>query len=305
MAAVGETAAISLEGLTKYYGRSRGIVDVDLEVARGECFGFLGPNGAGKSTTMRILLDLIRPTRGRATVLGRDARGGSLEIRARTGYVPGELELYEKLTPRELFAYFGSLRGGFDGAYLRSVVDRLELELDRPIRSLSRGNKQKVGLVQAFAHRPELLVLDEPTSGLDPLVQQSFHALVRDAVGEGRTVFLSSHVLSQVEHVADRAGIIRDGRLVAVEDVGALRGRAIREFEVRFADDAPGSALEAVENVREVRVEGPLARLVVEGSPDRLIKELAAHEVVDLRSREPDLEDVFLSYYADPDADAA
>jgi beta-exotoxin I transport system ATP-binding protein len=294
-------AAIAFDGVTKLYGRkqSRGILDVRLEVERGECFGFLGPNGAGKSTTIRLILDLIRPTSGRVTVLGLDSRRQSVEIRRRLGYLPGELALYEQLTPLELFEFLGHLRGGFDRAHVLALAERLGLELGRPIRALSRGNKQKVGLVQAFAGKPELLVLDEPTSGLDPLVQQTFHSLVRENVTEGRTVFLSSHVLSEVQHVADRVGIIREGRIVATEEVGALRGRSVHELEVRFAEPVPREGLEGVAGVRSVRLEGPVAHILVEGPLDSLIKELARHVVVDLRSHEPDLEDVFLSYYSD------
>jgi ABC-2 type transport system ATP-binding protein len=290
-------AALALDRVTKLYGSQRGVLDLTLEIDAGECFGFLGPNGAGKSTTIRLVLDLIRPTSGRVTVLGLDSRRDGIEIRRRLAYLPGELRLYESLTPRELLEYFGNLRGGFDRAETVALADRFQLELDRPIRSLSRGNKQKVGLVNAFAARPELLVLDEPTSGLDPLVQQTFHALVRETVSAGRTVFLSSHVLSEVQHVADRVGIIREGRLVAVEEVGALRGRALRELEVRFDQPVPRAELAAVPGVRDVEIEGPVARVLVEGSPDALIKELGLHTVVDLKSHEPDLEDVFLSYY--------
>jgi len=292
------TPAPALHELTKVYGTRRGVTELSLEVERGECFGYLGPNGAGKSTTIRVLLDLIRPTNGSASVLGLDSRRDAVKIHRRLGYLPGELALYEHLTAGELLEYFGNLRGGFDRKHVTELAQRFDLEFDRPIRSLSRGNKQKVGLVQAFAHRPELAVLDEPTSGLDPLVQQAFHALVRATVDDERTVFLSSHVLSEVQHVADRVGIIREGRLVAVEDVGALHRRAVRELEVRFAHDVPRDELAAVPGVREVAVEGPVARLRLEGPPGELLRVLARHEVVDLLSHEPDLEEVFLSYYA-------
>jgi ABC-2 type transport system ATP-binding protein len=294
-------AAVQLEDVTKLYGRqrNRGVLDVQLEVERGECFGFLGPNGAGKSTTIRLLLDLIRPTSGRVTVLGLDSRRQSVEIRRRVGYLPGELALYEHLTPLELLEYLGHLRGGFDRRHVLALAERLGLELGRPIGSLSRGNKQKVGLVQAFAGRPELLVLDEPTSGLDPLVQQTFHSLVRELVADGRTVFLSSHVLSEVQHVADRVGIIREGRIVTVEEVGALHGRSVHELEVRFAEEVARDELASVPGVRSVEIEGTLARILVEGPLDPLVKVLARHPVIDLTSHEPDLEDVFLSYYAD------
>lgn len=297
------TEAIALRDLTKLYGTRRGVTELSLEVDRGECFGYLGPNGAGKSTTIRVLLDLIRPTSGSASVLGLDSRRDAVEIHQRLGYLPGELSLYEKLTAGELLEYFGNLRGGVDRKHVEQLAERFDLELDRPIRSLSRGNKQKVGLVQAFAHRPEVAVLDEPTSGLDPLVQQAFHALVRETVDDGRTVFLSSHVLSEVQHVADRVGIIREGRLVAVEDVGSLRGRAVRELEVRFAHAVPRDEIAAVPGVRGLAVEGPVARLHLEGHPGQLLQVLARHDVVDLLSHEPDLEDVFLSYYT-PDGRA-
>lgn len=291
--------ALVLEQLTKFYGRRRGVLDLSLEVRRGEVFGFLGPNGAGKSTTIRLLFDLLRPTSGTATVLGLDSRRDAVEIHRRAGYVPGDPALYPTLTGDELLEYLGALRGGLDRGYAAQLAERLDVELDRPIRSLSHGNRQKVCLLQAFAHRPELLVLDEPTSGLDPLVQQTFNSLVRETAVEGRTVFLSSHALSEVQHVADRVGIIRDGTLVAVEEVGALHGRAVREFELRFSGRAPREALAAVPGVREVTTDGPVTRLLIEGSPDALIKELARHEVVDVISREPDLEDVFLSYYTE------
>jgi ABC-2 type transport system ATP-binding protein len=290
-------AAITVDRLTKSYGERRGVVDLSFEVPAGEVFGYLGPNGAGKTTTIRTLLDLIRPTSGSVSVLGLDSRRDGVEVRRRVGYVPGEPALYDRLTGRELLDYVGSLRGGLDGAYVGGLVDRFAVETGRPLGTLSRGNKQKVVLVQAFAHRPDVLVLVEPTSGLDPLMQREFNALVRETAAEGRTVFLSSHVLSEVQHVADRVGIIRDGTLVAVEEVAALHRRAVREVEVRLASPPPPDAFAGLAGVRDVTVDGTAVRLVVEGSLDRLVKALARLEVIDLRSHEPDLEDVFLSYY--------
>ena len=295
--------AIRFEHLTKRYGERRGVVDLTFAVRAGEVFGYLGPNAAGKTTTIRTLLDLIRPTSGTVTVLGLDAQRDAVAVRRRVGYLPGELALYEKLTPRELFTYFGGLRGGVDARTVATLAERFELELDRPIASLSRGTKQKVGLVQAFLHRPELLVLDEPTSGLDPLMQREFNELLRETAADGRTVFLSSHVLSEVQQIADRVAIIREGRLVAVEEVAALHRRAVREVEVRFGAPVPEGALREVEGVRDLSVDGTEARLVVEGSLDGLVKALARFEVVDLYSHEPDLEDVFLAFY-EPGADA-
>ncbi len=299
------TVAIESAGLTKDYGGGRGVFDLDLAVRRGEVFGYLGPNGAGKTTTIRLLLDLIRPTRGRAEVLGLDPRTASVEIRRRLGYVPGELALYERLTARDLFTYFGSLRGGVDRKGVEVLARRLDLDLGRRIRDLSHGNKQKVGLVQAFMHRPELLVLDEPTSGLDPLVQQEFHRLLLEVAEEGRTVFLSSHVLHEVEHIADRVGIIREGRLVVVEGVGALKAKAVRRLELQLARPAPADAFHGLPGVRGVEVEGATVRLEVTGSVDAVIKRAAELEVLDVTSHEPDLEEIFLAYYREASSRAA
>ena len=296
--------AIRFDALTKRYGRNRGVEELSFAVAAGEVFGYLGPNGAGKTTTIRVLLDLIRPTSGSVTVLGLDAQRDSLAVRRRIGYIPGDLALYDRLTPRELLRYFASLQGGVAPGRIAALAERFELELDRSIRDLSRGNRQKVGLVQAFAHEPELLVLDEPTSGLDPLMQHEFSALLRETVADRRTVFLSSHVLSEVQQVADRVGIVREGRLVAIEDVASLRQKAVRQLEIRFADGVPAEELAAVAGVRDLETTGADARLVVEGTLDPLLKALARHQVLDLRSREPDLEEVFLAYYEAPDAAA-
>jgi ABC-2 type transport system ATP-binding protein len=219
--------AIATERLVKRYGRARGLAGLDLEVQRGEVYGFLGPNGAGKTTTIRLLLDLIRPTSGRVTVLGGDPQRDGVALRRRVGYLAGEFVVDGRQTGRELLTYLGNLRGGVSGASIDQLAERLELDLSRPIRSLSKGNRQKLGLVQAFMHAPELLILDEPTGGLDPLLQRQFIAMTREVKQAGRTVFMSSHVLSEVQQTADRVGIIRDGRLVTVERVEALRERAV------------------------------------------------------------------------------
>jgi ABC-2 type transport system ATP-binding protein len=292
-------SAVQALGLTKYYGRTRGIVDLDLEVRTGEVFGLLGPNGAGKTTTIRLLLDFIRPSSGRIEVFGLDTRKDSVAIRRRLGYLPGELQLYDRLTPRELLAYFAHLRGEDGLGDAEAIAGRLELELDRPIRALSKGNKQKVGLVQGFMHRPELLVLDEPTAGLDPLVQQTFYELVREVVAAGRTVFLSSHVLPEVQHVADRVGVIREGRLALVDSVESLRARAFTRVEVTFAEPPPADSFEAVPDARVLERRGDVVVFAVEGEADALVKALAAFHVRALDSREADLEDIFLDLYRD------
>ncbi|HYI46462.1 MAG TPA: ABC transporter ATP-binding protein [Actinomycetota bacterium] len=294
------TPAIRCLGLTKDYGKTRGVADLDLEVVAGEVFGFLGPNGAGKTTTIRLLMDFIRPTAGRAEVLGMDTFTESVEIRRRVGYLPGELSLYEGLTGKQLFAFFASIRGHVPLDHAMELCERLELDPSRPIEDLSKGNKQKVGLVQAFMHRPDLLILDEPTSGLDPLIQHEFHRMLADTAAEGRTVFLSSHVLSEVEHMANRVGIIRSGSLVAIEDVAALRSKAIRSLEFKFAGGVPAEDWSGIAGVVESHSIGNVAHFTVEGSVDPLLKAIARHEVVDVISHEPDLEETFLSYYSEP-----
>ncbi len=291
------TAVIQTEALTKSYGSARGIVDVDLEVTAGQCFGFLGPNGAGKTTTMRVLLDFIRPTSGRARIFGLDSRADSVAIHRGVGYLAGDVALYERLTARQLFEWLGRLRAGVARPAFEELAERLGLELDRPIRALSSGNQQKVALVQAFMHQPDLLVLDEPTVGLDPLVQQTFQAMVREVAEAGRTVFLSSHVIDEVERLCDRVGFIRDGRLVAVETVAALRTRSLREVTIRFAGPVATDEFEALPGARDVTVEDRTIRLRFEGPPDALVKLAARHEVADLVSAPVDLEEVFLTFY--------
>ncbi len=284
--------------LTKSYGKVRGVVDLDLAVRPGEVFGYLGPNGAGKTTTIRTLLDFIRPTAGSAAVFGLNSHRDSLAIRHRTGYLPGELSLYEGMTGREFLRYMANLRGGVAWREVEALADRLGAALAQPIRTLSHGNKQKLGLVQAFMHKPELLILDEPTQGLDPLVQQEFYRMIAEARAAGRTVFLSSHVLPEVEKTCDRVGIIREGRLVAIEEVAALKAKALRRLEFRFATPAPPAAFAGLPGVRDVRAENGAIRCTVTGSLDAVIKAAAGFEVVDLISQEPSLEEIFLAYYA-------
>ena len=290
-------AAVETAGLTKDYGLGRGIFDLDLRVEPGEVFGFLGPNGAGKTTTIRMLLDLIRPTRGRVEVLGRDPRRDGLEVRRRVGYLPGEFGFDERLTALEELAYLDALRGGGSMGRAHELAERLRLDLTKHISELSRGNKQKVALVQAFMHRPELLVLDEPSSGIDPLIQQEVRDLVREARDEGRTVFLSSHVLHEVQHLADRVGIVRGGRLVTVERVHAITALALRRVEAHFAHPVPAVAFDNVPGVRDVVTDATSLRCRMSGSFDPLLKALAPFEVTSLTVEEADLEEVFLTYY--------
>jgi ABC-2 type transport system ATP-binding protein len=291
--------AISTEGLVKTYGRNRGLAGLDLAVESGEVYGFLGPNGAGKTTTIRLLLDLIRPTSGTARVLGHDPRTDGPAMRRRVGYLPGDFIVDGRQTARELLSYLGNLRGGVPRARMEEYAGRLDLDLERKIKSLSKGNRQKVGVVQAFIHMPEVLILDEPTSGLDPFLQQQVLAMIREARANGQTVFMSSHVMSEVQQTADRVGIIREGRLVAVERVEDLRERSVRRLELHF--DAPVTAGEfaALPGVTQVTVDpaGTVLRCQLSGRADALVKAASRHTVVALLAEEPDLEELFFHYY--------
>ncbi|HEX5147578.1 MAG TPA: ABC transporter ATP-binding protein [Candidatus Limnocylindrales bacterium] len=290
-------AIIQTERLTKSYGVHRGIIEVDLEVREGEVFGFLGPNGAGKTTTIRVLLDLIRPTSGTARVFGILAGDDPISIHRRIGYLPGEFTLYDRLTGAETIEYFANLRGGFDRAYSGRLVERLGLDPSRRFREYSKGNKQKVGLVCALQHRPELLILDEPTAGLDPLVQQTFNELLFEARAEGRTAFISSHIISEVERTCDRVAIIRDGRIVRLDTVEALREMAAHEVELRFAEPVDPAPYEAVPGVSNLVAEGRSIRMLVTGPVAPVVRLAAAGQLVDFVSREPSLEEVFLAEY--------
>jgi ABC-2 type transport system ATP-binding protein len=291
--------AIATSGLSKDYGSGRGLFDLDLEVRRGEVFGFLGPNGAGKSTTLRLLLDLIRPTAGSARVLDLDTIHDSLEVRRRVGFLPGDLAMYPKLTGGAVLDYLGRLRGGVDAKVRDGLIERFDAVVDRPIRQLSTGNRQKLGLVQAFMHEPELLILDEPIAGLDPLVQRSFHSLLGEVRSEGRTVLLSSHTLSEVERVTDRLAILRRGKLVVVDSMENLRRVAVQRLEIEFAAPVAPEEFKTLPGVVGVAVDGSTVTVSFEGTADAVVKAAARHEVRAIRPRDDDLEDIFLRYYRD------
>ena len=291
------TAVIQTEKLTKAYGAHRGILDVDLTVEQGEVFGFLGPNGAGKTTTIRTILDLIRPTGGRALVFGVESTVDPVAIHRRVGYLPGEFSLYDRLTGAQTIEYFANLRGGVDPSYQGSLVKRLDLDPSRRYREYSKGNKQKVGLIVALQHRPELLILDEPTSGLDPLVQQEVFKLVLEARKEGRTVFFSSHVISEIERTCDRVAIIREGRLARVDRVDALRDLAVHHVELRFAGPVPAEAFAATPGVTNVTADEHILRMHVSGPIGPVVRAAARYELADFVSREPSLEEIFLAEY--------
>lgn len=291
---------VRTEGLTKSYGPTLGLDHLDLEVPAGAVFGYLGPNGAGKTTTIRLLMGLLRPTHGRAEVAGYDAWSQRTAAHRRTGYLPGDFSAYGDLTGEEFLSYLGNLRQGFDRSFVDLLAKRFDLDLTRRIGTLSSGNRQKVGLVQAFMHRPELLILDEPSAGLDPLMQREFLELVREARSAGQTVFLSSHVLTEVEQVADSVAIIRQGHLVVVERVAALKARAVRRLDLTFVDDPPPvEVIKAIPNVREARISGRTMHVAVEGSLAALLRTAADGGLDNVVTHEADLEEIFLSYYAE------
>jgi ABC-2 type transport system ATP-binding protein len=299
------TAVISTEGLTKHYGTVEALIDLDLDVFAGEVFGFLGPNGAGKTTTIRTILDEIRPTAGRASILGMDTHRHSVEIRRHIGYVPGDLAMYPNLTGKDTVTFFANLRGGVDWSFVDELAERLEADLSKKVGDLSSGNRQKVGLIQAFMNRPEVLIMDEPSSGLDPLMQREFQSMVREMAAEGRTVFLSSHTLSEVQRVADRVGIIRRGLLVAVETVADLRSKGLRRIEFEFATPVESGVFEQVEGVRDMEVTDHRVVLTFDGTIDALLTTIAGrYDVVDIVTHEADLEEVFLTYYRDEEGPA-
>ncbi len=288
---------IEVEELTKYYGKHRGIIDLSFSVSEGEVFGYLGPNGAGKTTTIRTILDLIRPTDGKAWVFGRDAHLDGEEIRENIGYLPGELSLFDDMTGVETLKYLANIRSGVDWDFVDELGERLQADLDQDMAELSSGNKQKIGLIQAFMNRPSLLILDEPTSGLDPLMQQEFFKLIEEARKNGQTAFVSSHILPVVERLCNRVGIIREGKLVAVEEIDDLKAGVLRSLEIHFAGAPPRERFENLLGVEEVVLEENRLRCKVVGELDDLVKEAARYEVVNVISHEPNLEEIFLKYY--------
>jgi ABC-2 type transport system ATP-binding protein len=292
------TTVIQTEKLTKSYGIHRGIIEVDLEVFEGEAFGFLGPNGAGKTTMIRTLLDHIRPTSGRATIFGIETTADPVAIHRRIGYLPGEFALYDKLTGGQTLEYFANLRGGVDKTYQQALIARLDVDPSRKFREYSKGNKQKIGLIIALQHHPDLLLLDEPTSGLDPLIQQEFYGVIREAKAEGRTVFLSSHILSEVEKTCDRVAIIRDGRLARVDRTEALRDLAHHTVELVFTNEVPVEAFRSLPGVSNVVAEDHILRMRVSGSITPVVRTAAQYELADFVSREPSLEETFLAEYS-------
>ena len=296
---------IETHTLTRSFGPHRGIIEVDLRVEPGEVFGFLGPNGAGKSTTIRILMGLYHASSGTAQVLGLDPLRDAVDVHRRTGYLPGELSVYPRVTGREILDRFGYARGLRDTRYRDELIERFGAEVDRPTQTLSKGNKQKLGIVLAFMHRPELLVLDEATSGLDPLLQQEFISLVRETAAEGRTVFLSSHDLDEVQRVVHRLAIIREGRIVVTDTVDGLRRHAPRTIELVFDRDVDTAALTQLDGVQVTKADPRRLRLTITGPVAPVLRAIAPLDPIDLLARPADLDELFLDYYRSTDLPGA
>ncbi len=294
------SVALETRDLSKHYGETRALESLDLRVDEGQVFAFLGPNGAGKSTTIRLLLGLQRPTRGTATVLGFDPQRDPVEVHRRIGYLPGDLALYGRLSARHHLDWFAQVRGGVDRDLQHDLCERFQVVLDRPVKDLSKGNRQKVGLVLAFAHRPPLLVLDEPTGGLDPLMQNEFERLVSETVAEGRTVFLSSHELDEVQRLADRVAIIKQGRLLVDDTVQGLARETPRQIEVRFAQPVDPTSFAGIAGVTVVAHHDRQVTLEITDSLGPALAAIAAHDPVDLVSRQADLDELFLDFYREP-----
>lgn len=289
---------IRTEQLSVYYGQRRGVEGVDLHVEQGEVFGFLGPNGAGKTTILRVLLDIIRPNRGRATIFGLDCQKDGVQIRQRIGYVPGELALPPHQKGRDYLNMLDAVRQrSSDPDYRRKLCSRLDLDLSRPIRQYSRGNKQKLALVAAFMHKPDLLILDEPTGGLDPLIQQAVLDTVREARSESRTTFFSSHILPEVQAVADRVGIIRNGRLIAIERISELLHRRIVRLHVHLQKPLPISSFEALEGIKLLHHTEQEMRIEISKNLPQLMQILAEKEIRDIQTENISLDELFLAYY--------
>ena len=287
---------IQTEKLTKFYGDSRGIEEIDLSVKKGEVFGFLGPNGSGKTTTIRILLDFIRPSSGRARLFGLDAHADSIQIKSRIGYLPGEYGMYEKMTAVEYLQFLGSLRSDKKPPMKDRLIELFDLDISRRVKSFSHGNKQKLALVQAFMHDPELLILDEPTNGLDPLVQQRFYELILELKEHGKTIFFSSHVLSEVERICDRVAILREGKLVALHEISDLKKFRLKSIEVTFKQELDESIFR-LDGVRKIEKNANVVRLLIDLNINGILQTISEYPIDNISCGDASLEDIFLEYY--------
>lgn len=289
--------AISLQKLTKHYGASRGVTDLTLNVEKGEVFGFLGPNGAGKTTTIRMLMDFIRPSSGTAQVLGFDSQKESTQIHKRVGFLAGDMEMDPRMTGKQYLEYVANLRGGVAWSTIQSLIDRLECETEKKIGKLSRGNKQKIALVSALMDDPDVLILDEPTSGLDPLMQQEFNTIIAEHRAKGKTAFVSSHVLSEVEQICDRIGFIREGKLIDVKPLRELTRQPFKDVSALFTTKPKKSDFESIAGINDLKIDGKKLQCKISGDITPIVRALGAYKLADLTIHDANLEDIFISMY--------
>tara|TARA_A100001037_G_scaffold306337_1_gene350824 strand:+ start:13061 stop:13999 length:939 start_codon:yes stop_codon:yes gene_type:complete len=293
-------ASIEITNLTKIYDENvRALSEVNLSVNQGEVFGFLGPNGAGKSTTIRLLLGIIKPTTGLVHILGMNHLKNSIEIRKKTGYLPGEFSIYPNLTGSQILTFFSNIKNEYDERYVNVLAEKLQIDLNQQFGTLSQGNKQKIGIIQAIMHKPELIILDEPTNGLDPLVRNKFYEIISDLKDEKRTIFFSSHNISEVEKLCDRIGIIREGKLITTEKISELKSKQIQIFEIEFSETKPQKKDFTLPNIENIEVYDKTVKFTVIGNPTNIIKKVSEFEIKKLITHEPSLEGIFMTYYGD------
>lgn len=292
-----DASPLLVSKLSKRYGRARGIEDISFEIAPGEVFGFLGPNGAGKTTTIRTILNFMRPTSGSALIFGLDSNRDSVAAKKHLGYLAGDFAAYEALSGSQITTILSSLGTPIDHKYVMELAERLQADLSRPLNQLSKGNRQKIGLIQAFMHKPNLLILDEPTSGLDPLMQEQFYELINEARGRGASVLFSSHNLTEVQRVCDRAAFIRDGKLIAIQNVRETHSLSLHRFVVTFGKPLPVNAFTHVQGVEKADISGLQGSFAIRGSVDQFIKALSQYHVIAISQPETSLEDIFMRYY--------
>ena len=293
-------ASIEITNLTKIYDKNvRALSEVNLSVNQGEVFGFLGPNGAGKSTTIRLLLGIIKPTTGLVHILGMNHLKNSIEIRKKIGYLPGEFSIYPNLTGCQILTFFSNIKNEYDEKYVNVLAEKLQIDLNQQFGTLSQGNKQKIGIIQAIMHKPELIILDEPTNGLDPLVRNKFYEIISDLKDKKRTIFFSSHNISEVEKLCDRIGIIREGKLITTEKISELKSKQIQIFEIEFSETKPQKKDFTLPNIENIEVYDKTVKFTVIGNPTNIIKKVSEFEIKKLITHEPSLEGIFMTYYGD------
>lgn len=293
------STVIKLTNLTKTYGKNRGIKDISLEVPKGTIYGFLGPNGAGKTTTISMLVNLLRPTAGKAEIFGKDTQTDGLEIRKNIGYLAGDMALDGSLTGKQQLQYFGSIRGVYNDSYVDELAEKLESDLSKKIKTLSRGNKQKIGLISALMHKPQLLILDEPTSGLDPLIQEQFNAIIHEHKNAGNTTFISSHILSEVQELCDHVAFIKNGRIIANEPIRTITHKAPYKVVLTCKDKRFAVAIQKTPHIKAVQIAHSKITFLYSGNIDTLLKTIAAHSITDISITKGDLEATFMEYYRD------